>query len=70
MMSARIAKLRQPSLQMTVADTSPLNYLILIEAIDLMLRLYGRIVIPVEMLNELEDDRAHRVQRVLGYKVG
>jgi predicted nucleic acid-binding protein len=38
-----------------VADTSPLNYLILIEAIDLLSQLYGRIVIPVEVLNELID---------------
>ena len=43
-----------------VADTSPLNYLILIEAIDLLPRLYGRIVIPVEVMNELFDDGAPR----------
>lgn len=43
-----------------VADTSPLNYLILIEAIELLPRLYGRIVIPVEVLNELIDDGAPR----------
>ena len=43
-----------------VADTSPLNYLILIEAIDLLPRLYGKIVIPVEVLNELFDDGAPR----------
>jgi predicted nucleic acid-binding protein len=43
-----------------VADTSPLNYLILIEAIDLLPRLYGRIVIPVEVLNELIDVGAPR----------
>lgn len=43
-----------------VADTSPLNYLILIEAIDLLPRLYGGIVIPVDVLNELIDDGAPR----------
>ena len=43
-----------------VADTSPLNYLILIEAIELLPRLYGRIVIPVEVLNELIDGGAPR----------
>jgi predicted nucleic acid-binding protein len=43
-----------------VADTSPLNYLILIEAIDLLPRLYRRIVIPVEVLNELVDNGAPR----------
>jgi predicted nucleic acid-binding protein len=41
-----------------VADTSPLNYLILIDAIELLPRLYGRIVVPVEVLNELIDDGA------------
>ena len=43
-----------------VADTSPLNYLILIDAIDLLPRLYGRIIIPAEVLNELIDDGAPR----------
>jgi predicted nucleic acid-binding protein len=43
-----------------VADTSPLNYLILIEAIDLLPRLYGRVVIPIEVLSELVDDGAPR----------
>ena len=43
-----------------VADTSPLNYLILIEAIDLLPRLYGRIIIPTEVLSELIDDGAPR----------
>jgi predicted nucleic acid-binding protein len=33
-----------------VADTSPLNYLILIEAIDLLPRLYKSIIIPAEVL--------------------
>lgn len=41
-----------------VADTSPLNYLVLIEAIDLLPRLYGRIVVPAEVLRELSDDGA------------
>jgi predicted nucleic acid-binding protein len=43
-----------------VADTSPLNYLILIDDIDLLPRLYKRIVIPVEVLNELNDHGAPR----------
>jgi predicted nucleic acid-binding protein len=41
-----------------VADTSPLNYLILIEAIDLLPRLYGKIIIPTEVLDELMNDGA------------
>jgi len=41
------------------APTS-LNYLILIDAIGLLPRLYGRIVISVEVLNELIDDGVPR----------
>ena len=33
-----------------VADSSPLNYLALIESIDLLLRLYGRIVVPQQVV--------------------
>jgi len=36
-----------------VSDTTPLNYLILIEAIDLLPRLYGRILIPTAVSGEL-----------------
>jgi predicted nucleic acid-binding protein len=43
-----------------VADTSPLNYLVLIDAIELLPRLYRRIVIPTEVLNELIHQRAPR----------
>ena len=38
-----------------VADTSPLNYLVLIELIDVLPRLYRRIVIPLEVFSELTD---------------
>jgi predicted nucleic acid-binding protein len=41
-----------------VAGTSPVNYLILIEAIDLLPLPYGRIVVPAEVLSELIDDGA------------
>ena len=41
-----------------VADTSPLNYLILIEAIDLLSRLYGSIIVPTDVLDELMNDGA------------
>jgi predicted nucleic acid-binding protein len=37
-----------------VADTSPINYLILIDQIDLLPRLYSRIVIPPAVLGELK----------------
>ena len=36
-----------------VADTSPLNYLALIDLIDVLPRLYGTVVIPQEVLSEL-----------------
>jgi len=37
-----------------VADTSPINYLVLIEQIDLLTRLYTRILIPPAVLAELK----------------
>ena len=41
-----------------VADTSPLNYLTLIQAVHVLPDLYGRIVIPPEVLAELRDAAA------------
>src|SRR3954451_23973109 len=43
-----------------VADTSPLNYLILIEAVHVLPSLYGRILIPPEVLSELRDTAGPR----------
>lgn len=40
-------------MKVVVADTSPVNYLILIDCVDLLHRLYVRILIPVEVLTEL-----------------
>ena len=37
-----------------IADTSPLSYLILIQAIDVLPRLYGQIIIPPEVFDELQ----------------
>ncbi len=37
-----------------VADTSPLNYLVLIGEADLLHRLYGRVLIPQAVLSELQ----------------
>ena len=37
-----------------VADTSPINYLVLIEQINLLTRLYKRILIPPAVLTELK----------------
>jgi predicted nucleic acid-binding protein len=36
-----------------VSDTTPLNYLILIGHIDLLHRLYGQVIIPTTVANEL-----------------
>jgi predicted nucleic acid-binding protein len=38
-----------------VADTSPLNYLVLIREIEVLPALYGRVLIPPEVLMELTD---------------
>jgi|ERR1043166_1484934 predicted nucleic acid-binding protein len=38
---------------MVVSNTSPLNYLILINQIDLLRQLYGRVLIPPSVLDEL-----------------
>ncbi|MDQ2945726.1 MAG: DUF3368 domain-containing protein [Acidobacteriota bacterium] len=37
-----------------VADTSPINYLLLIDQIEILPRLYGRILIPPAVLDELK----------------
>jgi len=41
-----------------VADTGPLNYLILIDEIDLLPRLFGSVAIPEAVCEELLDPRA------------
>jgi predicted nucleic acid-binding protein len=41
-----------------IADTSPLNYLILIGEIDVLRRLYGQVVIPEAVLRELLNPEA------------
>jgi predicted nucleic acid-binding protein len=58
-MFAEIARLPWVvQMMVVVADSSPLNYLALIEAIDLLLRLYGRIVVPQQVVLELIDPAA------------
>jgi predicted nucleic acid-binding protein len=41
-----------------VADTTPLNYLVLLEAVALLPRLYGGVLIPLTVLAELSDPHA------------
>jgi predicted nucleic acid-binding protein len=43
---------------LVIADTSPLNYLILIDAVDLLPRLYQRVVLPLAAWDELKHFRA------------
>jgi len=41
-----------------VSNTSPLHYLILIEAEHVLPELYGRVIIPTEVLRELQSEKA------------
>ena len=45
-------------MRVVIADTSPINYLILIDAIEILPRLYGRVIVPLEVLAELTDPDA------------
>src|SRR4249920_3402410 len=38
-----------------IADTSPVNYLVLVEEIDLLPQLFGQVLIPPAVFEELED---------------
>lgn len=49
---------------LVVADTSPINYLILINQDTLLSRLYERVVIPPAVRGELEHPRAPTVVRI------
>lgn len=46
-----------------IADTSPLNYLILIEAADVLRSLYGQVIVPDAVVRELLDGAAPAVVR-------
>ena len=45
-------------MKVVVADTSPLNYLVLIGEVDLLARLYGEVLIPDVVARELSDSEA------------
>src|SRR5271170_7823125 len=45
-------------MKVVVADTSPLNYLVLIGEVDLLERLYGEVLIPDIVARELSDPEA------------
>jgi|ERR1700685_115785 len=40
-------------MRVVVADTSPLNYLVLIDAVEVLPQLYGHILVPIEVVREL-----------------
>jgi predicted nucleic acid-binding protein len=50
-------------MKVVIADTSPLNYLVLIEEVDLLVRLYGEVLIPDLVVQELADSEAPQVVR-------
>jgi predicted nucleic acid-binding protein len=41
-----------------IADASPLNYLVLIDCINVLPRLYGPVIVPQAVLDELRDAKA------------
>lgn len=41
-----------------IADTTPLNYLVLIDRADLLPQLFGLVLIPPAVLNELKQPEA------------
>jgi predicted nucleic acid-binding protein len=38
---------------LVVADTSPLNYLVWIESVDILPKLFGKVIVPPEVCAEL-----------------
>jgi predicted nucleic acid-binding protein len=50
-----------------ISDTSPINYLVLIGEIDLLTTLYGEIIIPPIVFNELTADSS-LIEVKIGYQ--
>jgi predicted nucleic acid-binding protein len=50
-------------MKVVVADTGPLNYLTLIDAVDLLPKLFERITVPAAVYDELTDDGTPAVVR-------
>lgn len=48
----------------TVADTSPLRYLILVEAVDVLPRIFGQVHAPPEVMQELGASRSPELEAV------
>jgi len=47
-----------------VSDTSPLNYLILIQAIDVLPKLFREIYVPTDVMRELQHPRTPEVVKI------
>lgn len=47
-----------------VADSSPINYLVLIDAVDLLESLFGEVIVPNSVADELSSEGAPEVVRV------
>lgn len=45
-------------MKVVIADTSPLNYVILVDAVEILWRLYSRVTIPDVVLKELTNEDA------------
>jgi predicted nucleic acid-binding protein len=41
-------------MSVVVSDTSPINYLVLIGRIELLEKIYGRVIIPLAVFDELQ----------------
>lgn len=52
----------------TVSNTTPLRYLIEIEAADILQNLFGQIIIPEKVAEELQRPKTHRRLKP-GYKL-
>ena len=46
-----------------VSDTTPLNYLLLVDAIDVLPQLFGEVCVPDQVLKELQHERTPLVVR-------
>lgn len=45
-------------MQVVVADTGPINYLILIDLIELLPKLFGKVIVPAAVHDEIKDARS------------
>ena len=53
-------------MRLVVADTGPLNYLLLIEAIDILPKLFETILVPAAVHDELAHADAPAVANIIG----